>query len=197
MSRVQTGPWRCGVSVGGLGKMLLSYVLRTVPTSSSSQQGDCRGQGTPPTHADASSQAVGTSPHPAHPRVSMPAQLCSEAVEMSGFVASDQCPHPPPPRALGRRPWRSPGWVGAVGGSSRVHIPVPSSGPGPHPSPASRQAVCSLRPAQQHRVWSWGPPCSRRLPLPRPPILRRSRPGGCGLRAVSWNTASGPAGLRA
>lgn len=68
MSRVQTGPWRYGVSVGGLGEMLLSYVLRTgAPTSSSSQQGDCRGQGTPPTHADASSQAAAAPPHPGPP----------------------------------------------------------------------------------------------------------------------------------
>lgn len=135
-------------------------------------------------------------PTQAHPRVSRPAQLCSEAVEMSGLWPPDQCPHPPHPR-----PWAGDPGATLAGWGLWEEAASPYSctlrGPGPHPSPASRQAVCSSRPAQKHTGWSWGHHAHARPPAPPPHsqemTARWLQPESC----VLEHSQRGPAGLRA
>lgn len=132
-------------------------------------------------------------PTQAHPRVSMPAQLCSEAVEMSGLWPPDQCPHPPHPG-----PWAGdPGaalagwglWEEAAGPySCTLRGLVPTLARPPDRLSAAHDQPSSTQGGRGATMPTPGP-------LPRPPSSGDHGPGGCGLRAVSWNTASvGPLG---
>lgn len=175
---------------GDLGEMLLPCVLRTrAPTSSSSLSRETPG-------AVAHCPPAQMRPHElwpplptqAHPRVSRPAQICSEVAGMSDLGPPDQCPHLPHPGPRAGDPGTglaepcSP-QGGSCGRKQPVHIPVPTPtmalGAWSPPQPGLQTGHPQL--SDQPSSTQGGRGAATSMPGPLPPAPSSGDDGpGCG-----------------